>query len=576
MSDYYEQLLSAHKEDLFLDKAYSLVRENYDDRKSIAESAAKLHNDNALNLANEFLLLTSDSGIDFFQTRHVFEDALPLCNMATNEAIECVLHLTKEAGNDMAAGWCIPPFISYCTNESSRALEAMELILNNNAEWLDLLSPVLVSGSNVEPKAFSQKAIELTQKSNIEIKVQAIHALGRMELSNESIDEVLSALKAVVENDYNDQCYSEVLWSAYSLLKADNSQEANVSEVINLSLGGLGEQTLHAASRLFMFEKNTIPIDILENLFVAFKSIPAKNTATFDQLDHGLVSLLDEENYESPFKLIETLIVSSGGDVKVTFFDSFARDLFNKKDLLNKLITRWFLSGETWLERACYELIKNASEKGVELQVDASLLTHEHPDIHVYLAKKACGWFYLKPVSAVSFIVSLIDHAKDEHLPFFQELLFHPLLVSYSGQAKDYLTSIENTASAKVNNIISLSLEKLDHYHQGLQDAMAINELSPSIADRQAYQRKSSQEMTEIYKEANKNSLMSQIMGSPSVILYGMSSIHYVYGADDQKTRQVVPMQSFSTSVEYPSLSFLDPHGIDSVLRAYKLEEKCV
>jgi hypothetical protein len=77
--------------------------------------------------------------------------------------------------------------------------------------------------------------------------------------------------------------------------------------------------------------------------------------------------------------------------------------------------------------------------------------------------------------------------------------------------------------------------------------------------------------MAEARKKAEKASILNSIC-SKSVLLYGRKSIHYIHGLDEQMHRQEMPLHSFSHSIEHSRLAYMDPHGLDYMLRVFSIE----
>lgn len=137
---------------------------------------------------------------------------------------------------------------------------------------------------------------------------------------------------------------------------------------------------------------------------------------------------------------------------------------------------------------------------------------------------------------------------------------------------KHYVETELPNQSPNVQKVINSALSMLENYHAGLKEAWDISELLPSQAQRETHQRFLNRQMTEAHKEVQKNSIIN-LFTSKSVILYGRKSINYVNGPNNQVNRMEIPLQRFGSSIEFPRLEYMDPHGLDYMLRVFQIEE---
>lgn len=577
MCDIREQLLSSINDNSLLETIYQLHLESRDDRTAVGKELAVLHNQGRLNAIAEFIKLTQESfGHKFFTIRQELDTALPEINSPVLDVMQCVKHLTKEAGQDMSAGMLFSSFTSYCQANDARPNAVLELAVEQHEDWKDFISSAIIAGTSINLTDYVGRAIELTANKNIEISSRAVFALGRIDYGDhvDLVTKSLESLKLVVPGKSNDKLLSDVLSASYPLYLADKTKEQDVSDLIVDVLEQQGDLVLYSASQLFMFEKNTLPDSIVDNLLCAFENVNPKHTGTLDNIDYGLEYLLEKGQGEKVIKLLETLLTKYTSELSVSQFDSLGRALLkDQDDILNKSITRWLMSGVVWLGHSAFDLINDFGGKKTIISVDLKQLQKKEDGTNLFLAKKACGWFFMNPISAVSFIISLIDTASDDEAKSIFEILFNPLLISYSGSVKEYLQNIPDDSSKKVKDVVTQLLSELESYHDGLKSVRDLKELEPSVAQREAYHRKMNREMSETYKQVRKGSFLGDFFGKPVVLLYGNSSIHYIHhGSDGEKTRQEMPLQSISTSIEFPSLQNLAPQDLEMKLRDFRLE----
>ena len=487
--------------------------------------------------------------------------------------MECVKHLAVKAGEEYVAGAMIQAFIKYMENDSSRPEEALDIALKKNDVKFDFITSSIVTGSKIDLHKYLLRAIELSKHSDTKIKNCAIYALGQISYEeNILINNSVEAIKSIVCQDYNIVVFSSALTASYSLYKQCKSLEKTVIEIFQVILKEKDDDILHTASELLFFEATKIPESIVKLLLAALSNTKPQNIRTIDNIDQGLQIFFKKGYEDIVISFLENILLDNR-EISIKQFDSLSREIANSQDHLNMLITRWLLSKNVRLGRCVSDLLPFEPEGGIALSVDKRQLSDFIEGVHVFLAKKACGWLFINhQISATAFIISLIELAPDKDIKSIIEILFNPLLISYPGSVKDYLNRVFKSASEKITYALQKLFDKFEKYHKALQSTCKIKELHPSQAHREAHNRWHSRLMLASHEEASKNSILSMI-ATHSVLLYGKKSIYYIHhGPKDQGTRQETPLQEFSFSVELPAMDVLNHNQLQLTLQKFKLE----
>ncbi|XOF33938.1 MAG: hypothetical protein ACL93V_01155 [Candidatus Electrothrix sp. YB6] len=567
-----EQLLGSISSGFFLEVACRVYLENHDKKESVGQEVADLHNAGKIDAIAEFRKLkSSDQQHDFFMTRHVLEHALPSIESPVAAVMDCVKHLVEEAGNNMAAGTLIPPFIDFCEADAGRPDEVLSAALNEVDDTFDFITPAITAGSNLQLEQYANKAVELCSHENILIRSRAVHALGRIKYHDreELISKSLQAIQTTLEQDCDEYLYAAILRSTVALYKADNSTEKHAIKLLQHILPQQDDIVLYEAAQC-LFSK--LPASMVDLLLNTLAQINIQRINIIRDIDFGLCSLIKHGMREKVLLFLEKLLVQREQEFSIRQFDTLNLAICNNKEgYLDFLITRWLLSKQVALGRAAADLLENTSEYGTPVAVDLDQLQELPEGIRVFLVRKACGWFFHKPISATSFIVSLIDTASGDEIEEITDILFHPLLINYSGCVKDYLVkTVEEEPSEKVKLVIDTVLEQLKNYHESLNSS--ISELQPTQAQREVFHRYQSRLFAESYKVAQENSIFNLIT-TKMCILYGTRSVYYIHhGPGDQKSRQEMALAEHSHYFELPSLERIDPHGLDYTLYVFRVE----
>jgi len=255
-------------------------------------------------------------------------------------------------------------------------------------------------------------------------------------------------------------------------------------------------------------------------------------------------------------------------------FDSAVSEILSNKVLSSKILTRWFLKGDQVLCEAVHAIVGTYHGNGLLLEIDVTELNPSDSGHILFIARKVIGYLFIQPITVASVLISLIRNATDDKvLKELGALLFDPLLLNYTGKARDYIIKQSGSESGKVKETIDNALKEIDTYLENLRSVGQLPAfLYPSEAQREAYNRHFSQLMAESWKAAEAKSVFLNLFPK-SVLLYGKKSISYVYGSDGQPHRQEIPLQSHGSEIEFARMQTLDPVGMDYMLRVFRNEQ---
>ena len=520
---------------------------HWDDLDTQVEELIFLHNSGRINLVSCFSTLRNveNRAPDFFSTRHILEKALPKLTAPVAAAMDCVLILLNEAGQDMAAGMILPPFVDFCSAEGSRPKEALLLFHENPDKYANLLPQIVVAGARSDPEFFVEETIQLSRNEKVEIRRIAIFALGLIEYSkiNSTYQEkVLSCFELAVVQENDDQLLGRLTRSAFAVYKVRQFSIERVTSIIEKALSKGTDYTLHAAAELFGSEFEIFPEVLIDIVLSYLAHVKLDNKGTINKIDYGLMQLLKRGDKNKAINLLEAILLGNPETISLDVFQSTLHELYgNPNKTLDQIITRWFLKGDKVLGEGISAIVNLAPDKNVQLEIDPSEFDISDPMCLIFLARKAIGYLFHTPVTAASIIISLIDIApSDEIIQILIDLLFDPLSINYPGMVLDYLKSVKNV-SDRVTSSIKMVLGYFDGYIKKINAARNIPELHPSQDQREIYNRYFSRMMSEAVSKAQEDSVFLSLV-SKSVLLYGRKSIDYVNSPDGQSNRMEIPL----------------------------------
>ena len=571
-----ENLLKGYVAGSFLETVYACLTADHDARSALASDLVALHNEGLIDVVDAFESLSSNSsnGPDFFLTRHVFEKVLPSLEAPALAVMRCVLQLYRGAGQDMAAGTIIEGYVSFCSNQPSRAREALAIIEAHPDEYADLLTATLSAGFRIDNPYFLEKAIRLCEHEDVEMKKGAVFSLGNLNLQSGSAmsDYAIAALERSATVETDDQILARLVKSAFMLLQQDKAQEQRIVTLMATAVEKGGDFTLHAASEIFGFNTTELTSALLELLLGHLAHVNPTNKGTLNNVDYGIAHLLKNGTPERPIQFLEDFLLAHPNDLTMEIFDDSAREILGNKELISKVLTRWFLRGNRVLCDGVRIIVSHHHHDGLPLEIDPSELQPADFVHVVFLARKAIGYLFMQQISAASVLVSIMRHTTDdETLKELGGLLFDPILLNYTGKAREYVLQQSEGETGKVKQALDNALKDIDNYLNDLHTVGNLPALHPSEVQREAYHRHFSRIVAESMKAAEAQSVFLQFI-SKSVLLYGRTSINYVYGSDGQSHRTEIPLRSHGTEMEFPRMENLNPFGLDYMLQVFRNE----
>lgn len=572
-----DAILTGYREGNFLEAVFSCLTADHEEREKVALELAALHNDGLIDVVAAFEELKNHSanGPDFFLTRHVFEKALPHLNAEVSSVMRCVLRLHREAGRDLAAGTILDGFIGFCAKDPSRPATSLNEIEANPGEFVDMLPATITAGSRIDNQHYLEHAIRLSQSPDIELRRRAVFSMERLKWPKEMtmIDSAFDALEKSAAQETDDQILASVVTSAFAFFKQDKTQQSRAVTLIARALTKGGEYTIYAASTLFGFHTNDLPLPLLDLLLSHLKAVTPNHKGTLDNIDYGLSNLLKNGEQERAIGFLEELLLAHPGKLTAKAFDSAARDILTSSPLISKVLTRWFLRGDSALCQGVEEICDTHHGGDLRIEVDSAELKSLDL-IHVmFMAHKAIGYFFMKPITAATLVISLMRLAPDDEVLYeLGELLLNPLLMNYTGTMREYVAKQAGRESGKVKETIDKALGSTEKYLEDLRSVPSLPALHPSQSQRESYRRHMAETMAESMRAAEKKSVFYGLF-SRSTLLYGQKSINYIYAGDGQPKRMELPLTTHSVKMEFPRMYNLDPYGVDYMLRVFRLEQ---
>lgn len=564
-------LLGKRKDEL-LKELYELSVE-YRKEEELYSILIQLHNEKKIDVISAFEQIQRDNeSYDFFMLQRMLERILPKINYDSVESVMKVLKrcMILVTGN-MTSGLLVNPFIEFCKQNEKRIEEALGLSLKSLDKEIDFISIVLLAGLEVDfDKYYKQLEILIGDLDEI-VQIGAVRVLGQFYSQSETrnIHKSFELLKKVIHETEKVNIKEVALKSLCKLLILDVKLEKEGIEIIEHVLFKPTDTMLYNIAELLFFYNKNLSWKLKDYLWSQLKAINPKHNDTIRNIDHALYSIA-EENKSKAIQYLEKILLENLNGIGVENFCVFKSFLMKNEKSLNYLVTKWLLSKNITLCKYAYELIPS-SENGRAISIDKRLALLLKKEDYLFLAKKSCGYLFTKPVSALSYLVSLLESSPfDKGIIDIEELIYDPILINYSGKTREYLYKIYSQSSAKVRNSLDRVTKRLDKYLNEIKSINYIAEFEPTSKQREAYSRYWNDSFSA--KDLQPKGFFSSFFKT-QVLLYGSSSINYIiHNPNEKGQRQEVFMHPQTISTELPRMSIINPIVLDYRLTMFRVE----
>ncbi|MGX9361043.1 hypothetical protein [Pantoea ananatis] len=517
-----------------------------------------LHNSGRIDFIN--LLREIEYNSETYNTRKIvqlFVKVLPLLNAEVVALIECLVHLMR---NKSVHGWN-SAYINFCKAKKGHPKKGIDYILEQSDKntYVSLLSDSIIAYSFEDTNETICLIKKLLVHENAAIRKQVYLSSWQLNIDINHVDNMWDVIKSSLLYESDNDCRASILEASLRFGKTFPAYWPQIEIFLNEFLEEISKPQLLIVSYYTGIHTLPLPESVFQFLLKKLSRVTPDDKDAIDNIDNLLVRLVENKQYILAENLLES-IVSAG--VNFSSLDYFSHEVFKKNvHFLNQIATKWLLNGNYALCDGLSSLFLNSTEENFQLKADVSLLVSEEQK--GYICRKIIGWLFFRPVTAASFILSIYDIATKKSQIVIEDILYAPLILSYPGEMKEFLVScIEDNFQ---NELCNRMLEKIKLHQEGINDALEIKELRTPIENILAYNKDQEKSMQKAMDNAAKSSILS-VLAKPQNMLYGNSSIYYMYKIDGEPVRQETEMHLFSYSTEIPRLSVLDPVSLELFL----------
>tara|TARA_B100000678_G_scaffold288105_1_gene295918 strand:- start:63 stop:1793 length:1731 start_codon:yes stop_codon:yes gene_type:complete len=541
---------------------------------SLSEEIVAAHNCGEINLFEVEPSSADRQGgqVDFWSWQHFLSKVLVELECAPAQVLERVQSMTAEGGNDLASGSLCKPFRDWMY-KNKQASAVVALLDDASKDDVVMRSVCIEARALSEPRDAVAEIVRLLNDTEEAANLAAALAAGNIDLSlhDDLVEEVCTSLVEKVQGNPIDLVTANLLDALIRIyVRSPRLIEGPLLEVLTFPEFDPGPDAIHRlAHRLFLNADELSPPLVKAIVEVTIR-LPEENLGTLSVLDDAVANLLRVGRREEAIELFNRLVFERGFTAD-QLEDSSRAILSLSKQELSAFAVDCLLSGSVALGDALSDILMGYhGQEPFELELPADAQTLPPRESH-FLARKAVGFLFLRPVTAASLLIEIAENDPENLNEPISELLFDPLLLNYSGILREWfeVQAVSDRPSAELLNKI---LNDLDRYLEGLREAGEVAELHPSERQRMIERRMQQRKMEVAREKADKASIL-ELIATRQVMLYGRKAISYFDDVEGVSRRNVMELSTFSTSVETPRHDILEPFGLDLMLRTLRVEK---
>jgi hypothetical protein len=474
--------------------------------------------------------------------------------------------------------------LNWCQAPPERLTQLLQLIKTGTplSQRFHCVQACISAGLSLDTEFYLELAIDFLENGDASQRAQAARALCNLsaEVRGTNVG-LVETILAVVERETEPTVRDELLTLALAWQRdAPAELERSTYELIKRATTPITLTAKQKIARELLGNSNPYSAQVRHDLLALVTSGQPEDQIV-QLLDVFLAGLIRDGDVSEAREVIEKFILSDPC-VQFTRFGSVVHQLERGGSLdLDEWVVTWLRSESVRLSAALRHALFAASE-GRVFTFDFRLALDVPESDYLFIARKAIGVFFSKPIFMTSLIVSLMRNATNATMVELQSLLFDSVLINYSALRSGYLDEIVANATDPASQAVEQVLQKLQKYLENLGNAQ-IRELQPSERERQLEHYRRNEEMQSQIVESRKSSIWANL-ASEKILLYGTGMASWVperpvsEGVDKDEAGPMRRMQqSLSTikhSFQLPRHSVLEPSTLELQILNFLYEKR--
>lgn len=547
---------------------YRIWREEYEqENKNLPSLIVKLNKEANI----DFCQLAVDAMNDNFRcfdAIHIFEESLSEMTLNLDSLLRLAESLFEGMKGDMAAFVQFKPFNDLIIKQPEVARSLLEELLKQDKPYIvGYVSSLYKGFAKGNEQQIHKEMCFLKDHTSKFVLMAIADALGELDYKPAKHKKLVKKTLEVfdeLENKGFEEVNRILIFSYADLL---DHTEAAKDKLINFSTSN--QLLLQGAISQILFRLQTKHgnEDWFSKAFMNLSAVSCEYKGITDNIDYVLAGLIEKSNNWNLAEhfFTEWLLNSdypSHGRKLYKIFDSTFLAFKNQKDLLCKLLTRFFNHDSYKIHSAAAEITSFCQlHKVKDLKLDKDILKPFLYNDCLFICRKILGYVVFHEYLC-SLCFSILDaFPKDKNIKSLIYSIFSSHIgENHPGRTIEFLKKIisETKATGK-KQLASQVIEDIDNYYKHKDALPKLKELTPARQKSLKIFRESGKKMSAAMEEAQKDSIIS-MLAARVVMKQGTGSFHFMGGAYSQISKMV----QISETMDLPHSEVI--HPVDAAL----------
>ncbi|HCT39610.1 MAG TPA: hypothetical protein DF427_00200 [Moraxellaceae bacterium] len=414
------------------------------------------------------------------------------------------------------------------------------------------------------PVPATELIINDAQAENSVLVINATQSLGRaLKLGHLPSSHVDRCLQIILTN--TDHTNTSVQRSAIFELFSNSPTREICAQRADELLAIRHHAALEAAAYLLFIESKSLQQFTRRSTWIAAMSwLPATAPNALRHFDRILTGLLNSGEVELAITTLQDWLIQlpSGAlteEQVISLMDDTFREIIQRQDLRDRLITQWLLHEELLLPRLIGSLISRLSfEMHCALIFDADTVARlDRPEL-ILLVRRMLGYvIYEAPLLDLTFSLLRLESTALSLPRLVQSLLIEEIGIDYPQETMDRIQAYaENDGGPEAYQLRDRVITAISSYLDAIHSLPKLTELRPSPRLSEAFAKAHARVMSRSREQAEEASIFRQI-ATYVPLKAGRASFSF---REDGYTN-ASPLQTHSVSIMIPRRSVMDKIG---------------
>lgn len=544
----------------------------FSDLQSLGVIIAEIHNDgaqDAIAFFDNFDWPAIAARQDHTRLSCILRGLIATIEDETLRVVEFLHRIFLQLGKNRAYQ-LLEGFEEWLSVDTQRPTASVQIILSFNDDS-PFVGPALVVWRRNAPADALHETLNICKDARSEIRRQAIYALSGFASAEEDLRlAAANELAAIITGSFIEDKMTAIS-SASSMINDMSQVPSDLVSALEEACINPPPAVRHQIIAGWALRQNKFPKGMRNLIFELMKTVTADFEDTLDLMDMAISNMEIVQERAEVLSLISGILTQSENPPQLKALDSTIYKIRSSSHAdLGWFTTSWLLAGDVEICSQVHDLYQPLDQH----IYDFDIVDFDLRSIDVaYLTRKIFGFLLFCHGPAVSLLYACLAAVDAKERPKLEK----EIAVFWLRNFPDDLKLFDAALAAHPRTGMKACIKRLHDlsgaYEDELKQLSRNPALRPSPMERQVQAEIARDQHADIMKSAKRGSILSS-MFQESVLLYGRTSISYIYNEPGQPVRQVIPLKSFETAAALPRMGGLYPARFSYIVQHFRNERR--